>query len=427
MESVELTATAAAAVLAGHDFACRGCGASVTRSVLDLGSTPLANSYLDAADLALPERKYPLHVFICESCLLVQLKAVVSPQELFTDYAYFSSYSTTWLEHARRFAEMAIARFRLSAASKVVEIASNDGYLLRNFVERGVPVLGIEPAANVAAAARARGVPTETRFFGMACAQELRRHGQAADLIVANNVLAHVPDLQDFLQGAAELLKPDGVLSAEFPHLLQLLQQTQFDTIYHEHFSYLSLQALELVLACAGLRAFDVETLPTHGGSLRLFACRQESRQHPETPNVGAARAIETAGGLHKLTAYDAFAGRVAECRKALIAFIERARQSKQVVAAYGAAAKGNTLLNSCELTVRDIVCVADRSPHKQGRYLPGSRIPIVAPERIADVKPDILLILPWNLRDEIMDEMAHVREWGCRFAVAVPRATMLE
>jgi SAM-dependent methyltransferase len=426
MENLELTAEPSRATAAAHGFGCRGCRASVTRSILDLGSMPLANSYLDEAALARPERRYPLHAFICESCLLVQLEALVSPQELFSDYAYFSSYSSSWLEHARRFADTATARFRLSAASKVVEIASNDGYLLVNFVARGVPVLGVEPAANVASVARTRGVPTEVRFFGTECARDLRRAGHAADLIVANNVVAHVPDLADFLRGVAELLKPDGVLSAEFPHLLHLLQQTQFDTIYHEHFSYLSLQSIEAVFASVGLRAFDVEGLLTHGGSLRVFACRRDSARYSETSGVEAVRAIERAGGLQRLDTYDAFASRVADCRKQLTSFIERARSEKRVVAAYGAAAKGNTLLNSCAITSRDIVCVADRSPHKQGRYLPGSRIPIVTPERIAEVKPDYLLILPWNLRDEIMHDMSHMGKWGCRFVVAVPALTIL-
>ncbi len=427
MEKLELRAEIPPTAALAHGFACRGCGATVTRSVLDLGSMPLANSYLDEHALALPERRYPLHMFVCESCLLAQLEALVGSEELFSDYAYFSSYSSSWLEHARRFAEMAMTRFGLSTRSKVVEIASNDGYLLRNFVERGVAILGIEPAANVAAVARATGVPTETRFFGTACAEDLLRSGHAADLVVANNVLAHVPDLQDFVRGIAILLKPDGVLSAEFPHLLRMLQQAQFDTIYHEHFSYFSLHTLEPVFASAGLRAFDVEILSTHGGSLRVFACRRDSTPHRETSRLAAVRMAEQAGGLARLEIYDAFAARVAACRKGLLGFIERARRDQRVVAAYGAAAKGNTLLNSCGLTSQDIVCVADRSPHKQGRYLPGSRIPIVAPQRIAEVKPDYLLILPWNLRDEIMHDMAHVRDWGCRFVTAIPNIAILQ
>jgi SAM-dependent methyltransferase len=418
--------TKAVASKSGAGFACRGCGAPVTRSVLDLGATPLANAYLDAAALARPEKKYPLHVFICEKCLLVQLEALVSPAELFGDYAYFSSYSSTWLEHARRFADAAVARFGLSASSRVVEIASNDGYLLKNFVARGIPVLGIEPAANVAAVARQSGVPTEARFFGLDCAHDLARRGQSADLIVANNVIAHVPDLRDFLAGVATLLEAGGVFSAEFPHLLRLVQETQFDTIYHEHFSYLSLHALEVVFASAGLRTFDVETLPTHGGSLRVYACRRDGAPHAETPNVAAVRAAERAGGLARFETYEAFAARAAACRAALVDFIARTRAAGHVVAAYGAAAKGNTLINSCGLTRADIACVADRSPHKQGRFLPGSQIPVVAPERIAEIKPDYLLILPWNLREEIMRDMAQVREWGCRFVVAVPRVTIL-
>jgi SAM-dependent methyltransferase len=427
MEDLELTTNAAPAAVASHGFPCRGCGACVTRRVVDLGSTPLANSYLDAAHLARPEPRYPLQVFICEKCLLVQLEALVTPEELFSDYAYFSSYSSTWLAHARRFADAATARFALSTASKVVEVASNDGYLLRHFAERGIPVVGIEPAANVAAVARQHGVPTETRFFGLQTAQDLARRGHAADLIVANNVVAHVPDLRDFLGGIAALLKTDGVLSAEFPHLLRLLQDTQFDTIYHEHFSYLSLSALETVLASVGLRAFDVELLATHGGSLRVFACRRESARHAETPNVAAVRTAEREGGLARMETYEAFARRVDGCRSDLMGFIDRAHAERRTIAAYGAAAKGNTLLNSCGLTSRDIVCVADRSPHKQGRFLPGSHVPIVAPQRLAQLKPDYLLILPWNLRDEIMDDMSHVRDWGCRFVVAIPSVAILE
>jgi len=427
MEGLELTTSAAPAAVASHGFPCRGCGARVTRRVVDLGSTPLANSHLDAAHLTRLEPRYPLQVFICEECLLVQIEALVSPEELFSDYAYFSSYSSTWLAHARRFADAATARFALAPASKVVEIASNDGYLLRHFAERGIPVVGIEPAANVAAVARQQGVPTETRFFGLVTAHDLARRGHAADLIVANNVVAHVPDLRDFLGGIAALLKTDGVLSAEFPHLLRLLQDTQFDTIYHEHFSYLSLGALEIVLASVGLRVFDVELLATHGGSLRVFACRRESARHVETPNVAAVRAAEREGGLARMETYEAFARRVADCRADLMAFIDRAHAARRTIGAYGAAAKGNTLLNSCGLTSRDIVCVADRSPHKQGRFLPGSHVPIVAPQRLAQLKPDYLLILPWNLRDEIVDEMSHVRDWGCRFVVAIPSVAILE
>jgi SAM-dependent methyltransferase len=426
MEDLELTANAPPAAVASHGFPCRGCGTRVTRRIVDLGLTPLANSYLDAAQLARPEPRYPLQVFICERCLLVQLEALVSPEELFSDYAYFSSYSSTWLAHARRFADAATARFALSASSKVVEVASNDGYLLRHFAERGVPVLGVEPAANVAAVARQHGVPTETQFFGLKTAQDLVRRGHAADLIVANNVIAHVPDLRDFLGGIAALLKTDGVLSAEFPHLLRLLRETQFDTIYHEHFSYLSLSSLEAVFGAVGLRAFDVELLDTHGGSLRVFACR-ESARHAETANVSTVRATEREGGLGRMETYEAFALRVAGCRADLIDFIDRARAARHTIAAYGAAAKGNTLLNSCGLTSRDIVCVADRSPHKQGRFLPGSHVPIVAPQQLGQLKPDYLLILPWNLRDEIMDEMSHARDWGCRFVVAIPSVAVLQ
>jgi SAM-dependent methyltransferase len=424
LEVMELmTQVSAAAQLGG--FACRGCGARVTRSVVDLGAMPLANSYVDPAALAGQEPRFPLHVFICDQCLLVQLDALVSPEELFSDYAYFSSYSSGWLEHARRFAEMAIARFGLSKTSKVVEIASNDGYLLSNFVERGIPSIGIEPAANVAEVALRRGIPTEVRFFGLDCARDLHARGDAADLVVANNVVAHVPDLRDFLGGVARLLKIDGVFSAEFPHLLRLLQHTQFDTIYHEHFSYLSLRALETVFAATGLRVFDIEQLPTHGGSLRIFACRQDSSRQVEMSAIEQVRSAEREGDLDRFETYDRFASRVSRCREQFLDFIRDTHNKGSVIAAYGAAAKGNTLLNFCGITRNDIVCVADLNVRKQGRYLPGSRIPVVAPERIAQIKPDYLLILPWNLREELMASMPHVRDWGCRFVIAIPSVSV--
>lgn len=427
VEGLDLMGEVALRAVTAHGFACRGCGAPVSRRVLDLGVQPLANSYVEQANLARPELALPLQVFVCEHCFLVQLDALISPEALFSDYAYFSSYSSTWLDHARRYSEMVIKRFSLSGGSQVVEIASNDGYLLRNFVARGISVLGVEPAANVAAVARENGVPTETRFFGAETARDLAQRGYAADLVIANNVVAHVPELRDFLRGVAEILKPEGVFTAEFPHLLEMLQKVEFDTVYHEHFSYLSLLAIGAVFIAVGLRVFDVEELVTHGGSLRVFACRRDSTRHVETPAVAALRAKEEAAGLGRVETYDAFAARVAECCNGLVRFVREARATGRVIAAYGAAAKGNTLLNTCRLTRDDIVCVADRSPYKQGRLLPGSHVPIVSSEEIAKVKPDYLLILPWNLSREIMDSMAHVRDWGCRFVVAVPSVTVFE
>ncbi len=405
--------------------ACRACGAPLACTFVDLGETPLANAYLEEADLAKPEPRYPLHARVCGACFLVQIDAAVPPEEIFSDYAYFSSYSESWVAHARRFCAAARDRFGLGPESLVVEVASNDGYLLRHFVATGVPVLGIEPAANVARVAEAAGVPTLTRFFGLEIAHELAAAGRSADLLVGNNVLAHVPDLNDFVAGLAALVKPAGVISIEAPHLLELIEGVQFDTIYHEHFSYFSLLAVEHVFARHGLRVFDVETLETHGGSLRILACR-EAADRAEEPGLARVRARESAAGLDRLDAYTGFGARVAEAQASLIAFLERARREGRTVAAYGAAAKGNTLLNACGVGRDDIAGVADVSPHKQGRYMPGSRLPIHAPEWLRETRPDYVLILPWNLKHEIVERMAFVREWGGRFVVPIPRTEVL-
>ncbi len=406
--------------------ACRSCGAELTRTFVDLGSTPLANSYLDESDLAVAEPRYPLHARVCGACFLVQVESAVPPEEIFGDYAYFSSYSASWVDHARRFAEASISRFDLDAGSLVVEVASNDGYLLRHFLAADIPVLGIEPAANVAAAAEAAGVPSEVRFFSEATARDLEARDLAADLLVGNNVLAHVPDLNDFVAGLAILLKPAGVLSMEFPHLLRLIRGVQFDTIYHEHFSYFSFLAVERVFARHGLVVFDVEQLPTHGGSLRVFARRRDGEPRAATPAVEDLRAEESAAGLDRLEAYSGFADRVAAVKAGLLEFLRRARSDGKTVVAYGAAAKGNTLLNTCGIDGELIAYVVDRNPHKQGCYLPGSRLAIHPPERIFETRPDYVLILPWNLRDEIMAAMAGVREWGGRFVVPVPEIEVL-
>ncbi len=405
--------------------ACRACGAPLACTFVDLGETPLANAYLEEADLAKPEPRYPLHARVCGACFLVQIDAAVPPEEIFSDYAYFSSYSESWVAHARRFCAAARDRFGLGPESLVVEVASNDGYLLRHFVATGVPVLGIEPAANVARVAEAAGVPTLTRFFGLELAHELAAAGRSADLLVGNNVLAHVPDLNDFVAGLAALVKPAGVISIEAPHLLRLIEGVQFDTIYHEHFSYFSLLAVEHVFARHGLRVFDVETLETHGGSLRILACR-EAADRAEEPALARVRAQENDAGLDRLDVYAGFGARVAEAQASLIAFLERARREGRTVAAYGAAAKGNTLLNACGVGRDDIAGVADVSPHKQGRYMPGSRLPIHAPEWLRETRPDYVLILPWNLKDEIVERMACVRDWGGRFVVPIPRTEVL-
>ncbi len=406
---------------------CRFCGAPLTRTFADLGHTPLANSYvpLDAADQ--PDPRFPLHARVCDACLLVQVEDVTTPESIFSEYAYFSSYAASWVEHARRFTEMARQRFGLGPDSLVVEVASNDGYLLRHFKDAGVPVLGIEPAANVAEAATALGIPVEVRFFGLETARDLAARGRTADLLVGNNVLAHVPDLNDFVAGLAHLLKADGVVSVEFPHLLNLIREVQFDTIYHEHFCYFSLLVVEAVFARHGLRVFDVERLTTHGGSLRVLACRADSAAHPEQPGVVSVRAEEAAAGLHLPETYDGFNLKVAAVRDALLAFLDRAKAEGKTVVAYGAAAKGNTLLNFCGIGTGQIAYVVDRNPHKQNRLLPGSRLPVYAPEKIAETKPDYVLILPWNIAAEVTATMAHVRDWGGRFVIPVPTTTVLD
>jgi SAM-dependent methyltransferase len=399
---------------------CRACGAPLALTLIDFGAMPSANAYLRAEDLA-AERRWPLHVRVCETCWLVQADAVLSPRALFEDYAYFSSYSASWVEHARRYAEHARARFALTAASLVVEIASNDGYLLRHFRDAGVAVLGIEPARNVAAAAIAAGIPTETQFFGRECARALVAERGQATLVVANNVLAHVPDLHDFVAGLALLVEPEGWITLEFPHLLALLGDTQFDTLYHEHFCYFSLLALEPVLHAHGLVAVDVDVLSTHGGSLRLYVRRRDAASAASAA-LAAVRARERAAGLTHPAAYAGFAEGAARIRAALREFVASARAGGRRIAAYGAAAKGNTLLNYCGFGTADIAYVVDANPYKQGRYLPGSHLPILAPAAIAEDRPDYLLILPWNLRTEIMTQMQQIRAWGGAFVIAVPK-----
>ncbi|HET7489820.1 MAG TPA: class I SAM-dependent methyltransferase [Acidimicrobiales bacterium] len=396
---------------------CRACGAQLETTFADLGSTPLANSYLTAEQLARPEPRYPLHARVCDRCLLVQVEAAVAPEEIFSDYAYFSSYSESWVAHARHFAEGARALLDLGPSSSVVEVASNDGYLLQHFVAAGVPVLGVEPAANVAEAARARGVPTETGFFGAGTAEALDLQ---ADLLVANNVLAHVPDLNDFVDGIRIALKPQGVVSIEVPHLLRLIEGTQFDTIYHEHFSYFSVLAARHALAGRGIVVFDVEPLPTHGGSVRIWGCRAEADREP-TERMEAVLEQERAAGLDRLDTYERFPERVEERRRDVVEFFADARDAGLKVAGYGAAAKGNTFLNFCGLTSVDVPFVCDLSPHKQGLFLPGSHIPVLPPDALDDAQPDRIVLLAWNLADEIVAQLARVRKWGARFVTTMP------
>ena len=403
------------------DRSCRSCGAALHRRVVDLGSTPLANSYLTAEQVeAGRERSYPLEARVCDACVLVQVEEVVPPEEIFSDYAYFSSISDSWLDHVRRYSHTVSETLGLGPESLVVEVASNDGYLLRNFVDAGIPVLGIEPAANVAEVAVAGGVPTEVRFFGAELADELVTRGMSADLLVANNVLAHVPDLDDFIRGLRLLLAPAGVLTIEVPHLLRMIERVEFDTIYHEHFSYFSLLAARSALEARGLRVFDVEELPTHGGSLRIWAARDDASRAP-SERVDAVVDAERAAGLDRPETYETFTEKVDNVRAGLRAFLDDARKEGKVVVAYGAAAKGNTLLNSVGATVDDIHYVADRSPHKQGLFLPGSHLPIREPDAVRRDKPDYLLLLAWNLRDEIMEQMGDIREWGGQFVVPLP------
>lgn len=405
----------------GAGYCCRACGSARQQLVVDLGFQPLANSYLRPEGLTAMEATYPLTVYHCEACHLVQIPAVTSAHDIFHDYLYMSSFSQGWLDHARRYVDQMVARFDLGKGSKVVEIASNDGYLLQYVVAKGIAALGVEPAENVAKIAEDKGVPTRVAFFGVETAKQLVAEGWSADLTAANNVLAHVPDINDFVAGYGVILKPDGVATFEFPHVLNMLALNQFDTIYHEHFSYLSLLAVSAVMQKHGLRVFDVERLPTHGGSLRLFVCRQTSK-HQEQPAVAALLAEERAFGLDKAETYATFAGNCRTVKNNLMKFLIAAAEQGKTVCGYGAPAKGNTLLNFCGARSDLIAFTVDRNTHKQGHYLPGTRIPIRAPEDLLRQKPDYVLILPWNLRDEICTQMADVRSWGGKFVVAVPK-----
>jgi hypothetical protein len=404
---------------------CRFCNAVLQDVFVDLGLSPLANSYVLAERVGSGEMFFPLRVYVCRHCLLVQLQVFETPENIFSNYAYFSSYSDSWLEHARQYSEKVIERFGLTSESFVVEIASNDGYLLRNFTARNIPVLGVEPAANVADAAIAKGIPTLVRFFGSDLAGELVRSRRPADLIIGNNVLAHVPQLNDFVAGLKRLLNAQGVITMEFPHVLRLMESNQFDTIYHEHFCYFSFFAVRRVFAAHELTIFDVEELPTHGGSLRIYAGHSNDPSKRGTARVADLEVRETALGLDRLEGYAGFAPRVIDTKSKLLSFLVEARREGKRVAAYGAAAKGNTLLNYCGVRTDFIEYVVDRSPEKQGKYLPGTRIPIHQPDHIRATRPDYLLILPWNLKDEVMEQMSYIRSWGGRFVVPIPEVTV--
>jgi C-methyltransferase C-terminal domain/Putative zinc binding domain/Methyltransferase domain len=405
---------------------CRFCSAPVHHTFVDLGMSPLCESYVPAERLNAMEPFYPLHAKICERCLLVQLEEFVAADEIFTEYAYFSSYSDSWVAHARAYVEMAIERFGLGPDSLVVELASNDGYLLQHVVERGIPALGIEPAANVAVAAREKGIETVVEFFGRELAARLVAEGRRADLLAANNVMAHVPDLNDFVGGMEPLLAPQGVVTIEVPHLLRLVEDNQFDTIYHEHFSYFSLLTARKVLAAHGLEAFDVDELKSHGGSLRIYAQRRSTGRRPVGPKVEALLERERGLGFDTLEGHSGFSARVEETKWKLLEFLVGCRRDGKRVAGYGAPGKGNTLLNYCGIRTDLLEFTVDRNPYKQGMFLPGTHIPIRHPEALEQARPDYILILPWNLKEEIVAQLSYTREWGARCVVPIPEVEVL-
>jgi C-methyltransferase C-terminal domain/Putative zinc binding domain/Methyltransferase domain len=405
---------------------CRFCAAALRTTFVDLGMSPLCQTHISVSQLRDMEPFYPLHAYVCDRCFLVQLQEFVSPGEIFTEYAYFSSYSASWVAHAREYAEMASARFALGRASKVMEIASNDGYLLQHFVERGVPVLGIEPAANVAKAAVEKGVPTTVQFFGRNSAAAIAAEHGRPDLLLGNNVLAHVPDLNDFVDGMKVLLAHLGVITMEFPHLQRLMAENQFDTIYHEHFSYFSFVAVERVFAAHGLVIFDVEELSTHGGSLRIYARHVENESMAVGPRVHSLRQREIDDGFLTLTRYGGFSDKVSSVKRNLLGFLIDAKARGKKIVGYGAPGKGNTLLNYCGIRTDFLDFTVDANPYKQGKFTPGTRIPILAPEAIKEARPDYVLILPWNLKSEIARGAAYIGDWGGRFVVPIPELTVL-
>ncbi len=401
---------------------CRFCGANLQHTFLDLGASPIANDYLNTSQLSQMEPFYPLHVKVCRECFLVQVADCISARHIFSDnYAYFSSFSDSWLAHAKTYVDMITARLALGKEHHVVEVACNDGYLLQYFVAKGIPVLGIEPTANTAAAATKKGIPTVVKFLGEETAGDLARGGRQADLLIGNNVLAHVPDINDFVEGLRILLKPTGVLTMEFPHLMQLMCQNQFDTMYHEHYQYLSLMVVETIFGKHGLTVFDVEEIPTHGGSLRIYARHAHDESKPRALRVEELRQRELNAGYDHLNTYISFTERVKETKRKLLEFLIAAKRSGKTIVGYGAPAKGNTLLNYCGVRTDFIDYTVDRSPHKQNLFLPGTRIPIHHPDKIRETEPDYVLILPWNIKGEIMEQMAFIRQWGGQFVVPIP------
>jgi 2-polyprenyl-3-methyl-5-hydroxy-6-metoxy-1,4-benzoquinol methylase len=405
---------------------CRFCASPLNHSFCDLGKTPLSNGYLKKEQLGVQEPSFALHAYVCEKCFLVQLEEMETPDKIFSDYAYFSSYSESWLDHVKKYTGAMVERFAFSAKDQVVEIASNDGYLLQFFKERNIPILGIEPAKNVAEVAIQKGIPTRIQFFGEKTAMDLVQEGVSADLLIGNNVFAHVPHLNDFVKGMKILLAPEGIITLEFPHLYQLMRQNQFDTIYHEHFSYFSLLTVEKVFQFHGLELFDVEELTTHGGSLRVFVKHQNSHRKIETAQLEELRKKEKEFGLDQLSTYLNYAQQVEKVKVSLLDFLRKVQLAGKTIAAYGAPAKGNTLLNFCNVTSDLLPFTVDLSPHKQGHYLPGSRIPIYSPAKIEETKPDYVLILPWNIKTEVMAQMKGIRSWGGQFVVPIPELQVI-
>ena len=411
-----------------NSFGCRGCAAPLRHTFVDLGTSPLCQRHITPALYNQAEGIYPLHVYVCERCFLVQLPEYVAREEIFDDkYAYFSSFSDSYLKHAADYVTVMTARFALGERSQVVELASNDGYLLQYFRQRQIPCLGIEPSANTAAAAEARGIRTIVRFFGADTARDLRREYGTADLLLGNNVLAHVPDLNDFVAGMKVLLGERGVITMEFPVLSKLIECNYFDTIYHEHFSYLSFTTVRGIFASHGLTLFDVEDLPTHGGSIRIYGRHVEDTSKPETDHVARVLSREKAAGHYDLVYYSRFGERVRESKRSILEFLINAKRAGKSVVAYGAPGKGNTLLNYCGIRTDFIDYTVDRSPHKQGNFLPGSRIPILDPSHVLASKPDYLFVLVWNLQDEVMQQMAHIRDWGGKFVIPLPHVQVLD
>lgn len=400
---------------------CLFCKAPLQITFVDLGMHPLCESYVSEDKLNQMEPFYPLHVFVCGQCFLVQLHEYVSPADIFTEYAYFSSYADSWVQHAKRYTDMIVDRLTLTSKSFVVELASNDGYLLQHFVAKGIPVLGVEPAANVAKVALQKNVPTLVKFFGQQTARELVAEGKRADLVLGNNVLAQVPDINDFVAGIKILLAPQGVVTIEFPHLMKLMEENQFDTIYHEHFFYFSLITAERIFAAHGLTLFDVEEIPTHGGSLRIYGRHTEDGSRPITDHFCELNKREQAAGVERLEAYALFAETVKETKRKLLEFLIEAKRKGKTIAGYGAPGKGNTLLNYCGIRSDFLDFTVDRSPYKQGKFLPGTHIPILHPDKIRKARPDYVLILPWNFKDEIMQQVSYIREWGGQFVVPIP------